>query len=507
MKILTTEQSRALDAASIQLQNITSHELMERAAKACSERLLALVPEKDTISIFCGSGNNGGDGLAIARLLLAKGRKIQVFYLATSAQRSTDCEVNWKQLSEIQPGALHTVTALSDLHTPINTEANYAVDALLGTGLSRAPEGLVAETIDFINASYRFVISIDIPSGLFADTSSAQHKSIIRCHLCLSFQFPKLAFLLPQNQAFVPEFELLPIGLSISELNSVSTNLHYLTAGEIAGLLKPRLKFSHKGHYGHALLLAGSKGMSGAAILAAEACLRSGAGLLTLHSVAETIQALQSRLPEAMSAQDVHASYISQVELSEKYDAIAFGPGTGTAAETETVLKKIIQYTGSSLIIDADGLTLLASNKTWLEYMPAATILSPHPGEFERLTEKVQDDFDRLSVIRQFAMRYNCLLLYKGAHTIIAMPDGNLFFNSSGNPALAKGGSGDTLTGILLGLLSRGYTSPQAALIGTFVHGLAADLCAETISQESVLASDLSKALGAAFRYLEEQKI
>jgi len=504
MKILTTEQTRALDAASIVLQSIQSHELMERAAKACTERILALIPKEKILHVFCGAGNNGGDGLAIARLLIEQGRGVRVFYVASSEKRSQDCDTNWKLLSETSPEILRSVNAVSELQNNLSEEPVYAIDALLGTGLNRPAEGLMAEVIDFINQHYRFIISIDVPSGLFADKSSSENKSIIRSRLCLSFQFPKLAFLLPQNQPYVPEFELVDIGLSISELTQVSTNLYYVTAADIAALLKPRAKFSHKGQFGHGLLVAGSKGMSGAALIASEAALRSGAGLLTLHSVAETLSAMRIRLPEAMSSEDQNADCVSSLQLSDKYDCLAFGPGLGQAEETETVLKKILHYFTGPLLIDADGLNMLATNKTWLEFLPADTLLTPHPGEFERLTEKVHDDFDRLSVIRSFAMRYNCLLLYKGAHSIMAMPDGNLFFNSSGNPALAKGGSGDTLSGILLGLLCRGYTAPQALLIGTFVHGLAGDLCAEESSPESILASDVTARIGAAFSYLEK---
>lgn len=507
MKILSPEQLRAWDQASLSLQKIQSHELMERAAIACTDRILSLVPPQNEITIFCGSGNNGGDGFAIARLLLQKNRSVRVVEIATSEKRSADCERMRQHLLEINSDRLTSIQKEEDLYSFQIAEGQYAIDALLGTGLNRPAEGLTAITIDFINARYAYTISIDIPSGLFADKSSSGNKSIIRSQLCLTFQCPKLALLLPQNQAFAQEFELLDIGLPLSELSQVSTPYYFVTAAEIAALLKPRSKFSHKGNYGHGLLVAGAKGMTGAAIIAAEAALRSGAGLLTVHSVSETLRALQSRLPEAMTSEDEHPDFVSSLELLAKFDCLAIGPGLGQQDATATVLKKILQYFNGPLLIDADGLNLLSENKTWLEYLPAETILTPHPGEFQRLAEKTEDDFERLSIIRQFAIRYNCLLVYKGAHTVIAMPDGNLFFNSTGNPSLAKGGSGDALSGILLGLLSRGYTPAKAVLIGTFVHGLAADLCSESQSKESILASDLTAKLGAAFHYLEKSVI
>lgn len=503
MKILSVEQIRDLDAYSIKEQKIKSIELMERAAAAAADRVYQLLGKDVPLDIFCGNGNNGGDGFAIARLLLDKGLSVRVIHPVLDTPLSNDANTNLQFLKKMYPGVVMPVNTMDEL-LHLHLEHHYAaLDALLGIGLNKPVEGFLAEIIDFINANYKKIISIDIPSGLFADKSSEGLKHIVRCNLCLSFHSPKLAFLLPQNQAYVPDFEILDIGLSENKQAEFDSQLYFLSALEIAALLKPRFKFSHKGNFGHALLVAGSKGKSGAAVIAAEACLRSGAGLLTLHSVKDTISAALQRLPEAMSDEDVDANHISQIELTDRYTAICFGPGTGTEPETETVLKKIIQYFEGPLLIDADGLNILSANKTWLEFLPSSCILSPHPKEFERLTEKINDDFERLPVIRDFACRYSCILVYKGAHTIIAMPDGNLFFNSSGNPGLAKGGSGDALSGIILGLLARGYSSPQAVLIGVFMHGLAADLCLNTMSMESFLISDVLQQLPSAFKQLE----
>ena len=506
MKLFTAEQIKELDQYTVVSEKIKSVDLMERAAKAAANRISKLLGKEQAIDIFCGSGNNGGDGLAIARLLLDENHVVRVILPRYGAALSHDAELNYQYLRKIYPGVLteiHTMDELIAMHLEHHIAA---IDALIGNGINKPIEGFLGEIISFLNSNYKKIISIDIPSGLYPDKSSSACNFIVKCNLCLTFQFPKLAFLLPQNQNYVPEFEILDIGLSSEKQIEFDSPYYYVTAIELAQFLKPRLKYSHKGNFGHALLVAGSKGKSGAAVIAAEACLRSGAGLLTLHSVRDTINAVLRTLPEAMSDEDLNLDYISNLELPEKYNAICFGPGTGTEPETETVLKKILQYYSGSLLIDADGLNILSSNKTWLEFLPQDCILSPHPREFERLTEKVVDDFDRLEVLRKFATKYACIVIYKGAHSAIAMPDGNVFFNSSGNPGLAKGGSGDALSGIILGLLARGYNAPQAALLGVFIHGFAADLCHDEMSEEAMLISDVIKKLPAAFLQLEDLK-
>jgi NAD(P)H-hydrate epimerase len=320
----------------------------------------------------------------------------------------------------------------------------------------------------------------------------------------LSFQFPKLAFLLAENKDYAMEFELIDIGLSKTAIANAESHNYYVTKELVRSLLKPRNKFSHKGTYGHALLMAGSNGKSGAAIIAAKAALRSGAGLLTVHSTKETLTALLNHLPEAMSSEDAHPDRITEFDKPERYDAIGFGPGVGTAEETQQALKKLLNYYAGEIVIDADGLNILSENKTWLGFLPANCILTPHPKEFERLCGKQDGDFEQLETLRNFSLKYGCIVVLKCAHSAIAMPDGNIFFNSSGNAGLAKAGSGDGLTGVILGLLSRGYSAPQAAILGTFIHGYAADQCAKEKSMESILITDVIKELPKALKKLEK---
>lgn len=503
MKILSSEQIKAADQYTIAHEPVKPIELMERAARACAKRIQKLADIDKEVLVICGKGNNGGDGLAIARMLNEQGYTAKTLVIHYKEQFSEDAAENYARLKEKFSNRLFDIHSLEELKEKASHPEDLVVDALLGTGMNKPVSGLLEEVIGFLNNTFPKIISIDVPSGLYIDQSSSENKTIVQSRLTLTFQLPKLAFLLAENKNFVPEFEILDIGLHPQGIEEQATSLYYTTSKEISALLKARSKFSHKGSFGHALLLAGSKGKSGAAVISAKACLRSGAGLLTVHSNKETLSMLLHHLPEAMTSQDAHPDFISELPSTEKYNAIAIGPGIGTEKETETALKKLLQYYSGKIVIDADGLNILSENKTWLSFLPPDTILTPHPKEFERLTEKHADDFERLTAARQFALKYRCILVLKGAHTAIAMPDGTIFFNSSGNAGLAKGGSGDGLTGILLGLLARGYNSPQATLIGTFVHGFAADLSIRKKSMEGLLISDVIEALPKAFKRLE----
>jgi len=505
MKILGPAQIREVDTRTIQQEPVSSIDLMERAARACHRRLLKLLEPQQNVLVFCGKGNNGGDGLAITRLLCDSGFSCKAVLVHYTEHFSNDAAENYRRLKDKYPASLLELHSENDLGAFTYDANALAIDALLGTGINKAVDGLLGDVIQFVNDRFVKVVSVDVPSGLFVDKSSRGNTKIIRSTLTLSFQLPKLAFLLPENAQFVQEFELLDIQLSTAALLAQSTNNYYVTKDLVASLLKPRPKFSHKGQFGRVLLLAGSKGKSGAALISARAALRSGAGLLSACSTPDTLAGLLTHAPEAMGIASGNAEHIDGIDKPENYDAIAFGPGTGLHPDTQQTLKKILSYCSGKLVIDADGLNILSEHKTWLSFLPPNTILTPHPGEFERLCGKHHDDFERLEALRHFSVKHNCLVILKGAHSAIAMPDGNVFFNSSGNAGLAKGGSGDGLTGILLGLLSRGYSAPQAAILGTFVHGYAADLCIKKKSMESLLISDVIERLPQAFRKLEKK--
>lgn len=503
MKILTASQLQWVDKQTIERQQIASIDLMERAAKACVKRILDFVNAKE-ILVFCGMGNNGGDGLAIVRLLHEEKKAVRLVIAQHSDRFSRDAQVNLDRLAESLKKELLFVKSegdLNQLHIPKNT---LVIDALLGTGVNKPLTGILKSLAEKINQSGSETISIDVPSGLFIDSSSSANlDSCVHASRVLSFQLPKLAFLLPENKACVPIFEILDIGLDQKAICEQKTDFYYNEFAHISKLLIPRKRFSHKGTYGHALLFAGSVGKVGAALIASEACLRSGVGLLTLHSVQEVIHALNVRLPEAMSRTDVHPSVISMCGDLDGFQAIGFGPGVGMEIESQRLLKQLLERFSGKWVIDADGLNILAENPSWLELLSEKTILTPHPKEFERLVGSFSSDFDRLEKARSFAQKYRVILILKDTFTHICLPDGRVFFNSTGNSGLAKGGSGDALTGILLGLLARAYSPEDAARIGTYVHGLAADLCAESFSKESMLITDVIHFVPNAWKQLE----
>lgn len=503
MFILNQDQLKFADEYTITHEPIASIELMERAANACATRITKEIKNNQTVFIFCGKGNNGGDGLAIARMLIEQNYNCKALVVNYTSAFSKDCQTNYNKLKALKAEALIEINSEDDFEKIKFTSDDLIIDALLGTGLNKPLSGLLETTVQFINRNFLNIISIDCPSGLFIDKTNSSDDIIIRSSLTLTFQFPKLAFLFAQNKYSVPEFEVVDICLHPHLEYLIKPNLFYLEKATIKQLIIPRTKFSHKGNFGHALLIAGSATMQGAAVIAAKACLRSGAGLLTVHSTKEVLHKVINTLPEAMSSEDANTNFISELPDLKKYNAVAVGPGLGTHLETQQVIKKLFNYNSANLILDADAINILADNKTWLAFLPPESILTPHPKEFDRLTKKHENDFDRFKTAQYFALNNRCILILKGAHTVICMPDGSSHFNSSGNSGLAKGGSGDTLTGIILGLVARGYNPAKAALIGVYIHGFAADLCAIKSSKESLLASDVIKVLGRAFNKIE----
>lgn len=505
MKIFSANQIKACDRFTIENEPIASIDLMERAAMACIKHLIRAASVDEEFVIFCGKGNNGGDGLAIARHLIVRGYAIKVFVINHQEKYSEDCKTNLDRLLELKADAVTIIENESQLSTISVNPSGVIVDALFGTGINKPINGICENVVDFINALGLKVISIDMPSGLYADKSNEKEDCIIRATLVLTFQFPKLSFMMAQNQFFVPQFEILDIELSKIFIEKENTAAYFVTKSDILPLLKYRSKFSHKGSFGHAMLISGTYGKMGAAVIAAKACLRSGAGLLTVHVPAKGVEVIQSSIPEAMVSVDINPTIITELPKLDKINAIGIGPGIGTKSETESVIKKLLSYSSAPIVFDADAITILADNKTWLSFLPANSVLTPHVKEFDRLTEKHENDFDRLNTARQFALKYNCILILKATYTLITMPDGNCFFNSTGNPGLAKGGSGDALTGIITGLIARGYSTPQAALLGVYIHGYAADLCLKKINMESLLVSDVIAKLPKAFEKLYDK--
>ncbi|OWP62844.1 bifunctional ADP-dependent NAD(P)H-hydrate dehydratase/NAD(P)H-hydrate epimerase [Hymenobacter amundsenii] len=500
MKLLSAAQTRALDQATIQNQQISSADLMERAATAVTNWLLdELQPAYGiAIYVFCGPGNNGGDGLAVARQLYRAGYAVQVWLLKTG-KHSADFTHNRQQLpaeipcQELDPDKLPAVTADA-----------VVVDALFGTGLSRPLEGEAAVVVKYLNESGATVVAVDLPSGLFADAPQPADSAVINAHYTLSFELPKLAFLLPQNAKFVGDWRRLPIELDQEVMHNVAVDNHFVTADELRGCLPKRPKFGHKGTFGHALLLAGSRGKIGAAVLASRACLRGGVGLLTTRVPAVGYNIIQISDPEAMCLADPNPDFLTELPDLQPYDAIGIGPGLGQHDSSREVLRQLLETTRVPLVIDADALNLLGANPDLLALLPPGSLLTPHPKEFERLVgEPARDDYHRLDQLRRFAARTRCYCVLKGAYTALATPDGPLYFNSTGNPGMATGGSGDVLTGLLLALRADKRLSPlDAALLGLHAHGRAGDLTLPHTGHAGLLASDIIRFIGPALEEL-----
>ena len=522
MKILPVEKIREADAFTIENEPIDSVDLMERAASKVYEWFMKRCKSKEvSVKIFCGIGNNGGDGLALARMLYATNIIPQVFVVRYSDKMSRDCEINFERLRDcrdVTPVASEYLVPMYDIFSeddfPQIFDNDIIIDAIFGSGLNRPIEGFTAELIKYINKSNAIKIAIDIPSGLISETqklrNSESQKSqqstvnsqqstvngqqpIAKVDYTLTFQFPKLAFMFPEYDPYVGKWEILDINLHKDFIDNVETLNFYTTEDVVKPILRKRSKFSHKGTYGHALLVAGSSGKTGAALLAAEACMRTGVGLLTAHLPKDALLPMQVYLPEAMTSIDESNTHCTKINDIISYTAIGVGPGIGKNEETVTLLKKIIQEATQPLVLDADALNIIANNPTWLSFMPDNTILTPHPKEFDRLFGTTNNSYERLELQRKMSVVHNIIIVQKGAHTAITFPNGTCFFNSTGNPGMATAGSGDVLTGMILSLLAQRYSPAESALLGVFMHGKAGDVAAQELGMESMIARDITR--------------
>jgi len=494
IKVLSTDQIREADKFTIRHEPISSTDLMERAAEACAIWISDKVRKDLPLVFFCGTGNNGGDGLAIARLLSIHGfSTIDIRIAGDPETGSNDFQINLERLREVNITAT-CITEPEDLHG-IPSHA-VLIDALLGNGLNRPVDGLYLKIVHFINTLSNEVISIDIPSGMFGeDNSSNSIDGIVLATHTLTFQQPKLAFLLSDAGERSGSWHILDIGLSKAFIDTAPSTFYLSTKEDIEQLEPERKKFSHKGTYGHALLVAGSKGMVGAAVLATRAALRSGVGLVTTMAPRCGYSILQSTAPEAICMDCGSENTVSGKTDWSRFDAIGIGPGIGKdPLALETLSKLLEEYSGFK-VIDADALNLIAENKALLKLVDRKTILTPHPGEFDRLFGKCTSAFKRLLLLQIKAKEHDCYILLKGAHTAISMPNGNIYFNNTGNPGMAKGGSGDVLTGFLTGKLAALKDPRAASLIAAWRHGDAGEIIAKDLGQELMTALDLTNFL------------
>lgn len=504
MKIFSTKQIREIDRLTIEKEPISSIDLMERAADAIFRWFAKNICADKKVAIFAGPGNNGGDGLALARMLIECGYVVEVYLLDSNAL-SADCQINLSRLKN--QGVVSPVTIKNEIDFPKDLNNVIIVDALFGSGLTRPLEGTSAKLVDFINKCNTKVISIDIPSGLFGEENPSQNTNpVAKASITLTLQFPKFSFFFAENDQYVGKWIVLSIGLNQEAINSLPALSQFVDLSLVSSIYKQRNKFSHKGSFGHSLIIAGSKGMMGAAVLASASCLKSGAGLVTAHVPQIGYSIIQQSIPEVMVELDDNVNCFSATDNLSKFSAIGIGPGIGKDKATLQGLYNLLKKCKNPLLIDADGLNIIAEHPEFFKMLPLNTIITPHPGEFDRLFGKSLSGYKRLDFAIKMAAVHRIVIVLKGAFTQVVCPDGQVFFNSTGNPGMATAGSGDVLTGIITSLLGQGYDLLDSSILGVYIHGLAGDIAAKEKGLNVITANDIINYLGDAFNLISHAK-
>ena len=502
--VLSASQLREADQFTITNEPISSSKLMERAAFACFQWIEQNIDLKQHFVIFCGIGNNGGDGLVLAKLLSKNNCSVSVYAVGDSDNGSDDFKFYLEKLKNFTLVPIHYIQSSDQI--PELKDDCIIIDALFGSGLNRPIVGLAKHVIERINTSDFPVISIDLPSGLFSEDNYQNHsESIVQATYTLTFERPKLSFLLADFGEKAGEWKVIPIGLNEAFLDGLHTPYYLLTKSYVQSLLKKRKKFSHKGTYGHALLVAGSKGKMGAAVLTTKAALHSGAGLVTTFVPQCGYNIIQTSCPEAMCLTSSEYDYlVGETDLTH-YQSIGLGPGIGTQPSTSELVLKIIQQAACPLVIDADALNILAQNPDWLILLPKNSILTPHQKEFDRLFGSSKSAYDRLQKQLEQSKAHSIFILVKGAHSSLSTPSGEVFFNSTGNPGMAKGGSGDVLTGMISSLLASSHPPQEAAILAMYLHGLAGEKAQEKYTDYAMNATQIIDCIPEAFISLLEK--
>ena len=504
MKIFSAEQLYKADAITAEKQGITADDLMERAGTQIYNWLHhrmqgAQVP----IHIFCGIGNNGGDGLVIGRLLIESGYNVHLYVVNCSDKRSKNFLTNYDRIKNVTkewPKLMKSEADFPQIH-----EDDIIIDAIFGIGLNRCPDGWVKKLIQYLNENKAFKLAVDIPSGLYANMPLEDPDAVLKANHTLTFQSPKLAFFLPKTGIFVPFYEVLDIGLDPEYLSTTKPLAQLIGKVEAQQFYKQREKYDHKGTYGHALIVAGSYGKIGAAVLSAKATLKIGAGMVTVFSPKCGYNILQTAVPEAMVLTDQNENHISEVKLEFDPSAVGVGMGLGSHEETISALKELFKSAKTPMVIDADAINALAQSKELLKEVPKSSILTPHVGELKRLIGVWKNDYEKLKKAKAFAKKHDVILVLKGANTVTIVDD-KLYINTTGNPGMATAGSGDVLTGIITGLQAQGYDATLSAVFGVYLHGNAGNIASQTLGFEAVTAGDIIENIGNAYLALFEQE-
>ncbi|MEO8934744.1 MAG: NAD(P)H-hydrate dehydratase [Xanthomarina sp.] len=503
MKILSKEQVYEGDKLTAELQNITSTELMERAGIQIFNWLhLRMQGAQVPIHVFCGIGNNGGDGLVVARHLITHGYNVHTYVINCSTKRSKDFLNNYDSIKQVTKTWPTLLSCKGDF--PTIEADDIIIDAVFGIGINREVGVWVKQLFQLFRTSKAYTLAIDIPSGLHSDQVPEDENSVVWAHYTLSFQSPKLVFFLPDTQKFTVEWEVLDIGIDREFLMKTESEAELIGKNEVLAFYQPREKYSHKGHFGHALIIGGSYGKIGAVTLASRAALVSGAGLITAYIPKCGYQTLQTAFPEAMVLTDVDEKILTHIELDFKPSAIGIGVGLGTDTKTINALEGFLKTNKWPLVVDADAINMLSKKKALIKLLPKGTVLTPHPKELERLIGKWKDDFDKLKKVKAFSKKHQVIVVIKGANTITVLED-KLYINTTGNPGLATAGTGDVLTGIITGLIAQGYNPLIAAIFGVYLHGRSADIAVQLTGYQSLIASHVIETLGDTYLDLFSQ--
>ncbi len=504
MNVLSAAQLYDADQATMLEDEITSLDLMERAATRAFEAITAEVNWKNRpIVIFCGIGNNGGDGLVIARKFIEQGADIHVFVVTYSNHYKADFKANLNRLEKLT-NSITFLTAHSELpKLPVNS---VLIDAIFGIGLSRPLHNWVKKLINHINCISALRLAIDIPSGLYTNRAVEQDTAIVKADYTITFQCPKLSFFLPQTAHYVGQLQVIDIGLSQNFIDELTPEAQLITLQQASSWLKIRPRFSHKGTYGHCLIIGGSYGKMGSVVLAAQAALRAGAGKVTTLIPRCGYAIIQTTLPEAMVLTQGEKQLSDElVDWQFTPESVVFGMGAGMAEHTAQCFHKLLEKAAKPLVVDADGLNILAQHPEWLSLLPTQSILTPHPKELRGLIGEWTDDFDKLTILKSFVQRYQIIVVAKDAITFIITPQ-QVFINTAGNPGMATAGTGDVLAGTIGGLLAQGYTAVEAAALGVYLHARAGDEALKKSSVEALIAGDLLLRFGQVYREMLKYK-
>ena len=504
MKIFTSNQIRELDKYTIENEPITSLDLMERASRTLTRAITCLWSATTPVVVFAGPGNNGGDALAVARMLAEQDYLVSVYLFNISDSLSVDCAANKRRLQDCKR-VKEFIEVTQEFDPPVLDSSMLVIDGLFGSGLNKPLAGGFASLVKYINSSSAQVASIDVPSGLMTENNNYNVRAnIIRATTTLTLQQPKLSFLFAENYPFVGQLRILDIRLSQDGMDKIETPYAIIEESLVRSLLKKRNPFAHKGQMGNALIVAGSYCMAGAAVLATKACLRAGVGKVTIDTPHCNISILQLSVPEAIVRTGTEETIFADPLDTDEYDALGIGPGLGQSEQTAIALISQLRAAQCPTVVDADAINILAKHRAWMQQLPKGIILTPHPKEFDRLEGHSADSFERLSKARNLAARIKGYVILKGHYTAVCMPDGRTLFNATGNAGMATAGSGDVLTGIITGLLAQGYKPQEACVLGVYLHGMAGDLAASELGEESLIASDIIAFLPKVLKRLRE---